>query len=146
MKEIKKEPPEHDVLIINAQDYISYGDDMTTTIGPSDIGTITIGSNTPVNYPLFTDTEDLLDRHSMNKLTVDHKVTAHELLKLKESVPDYADEIKNNIAKKAAQEVSKKMTYTKKQDVESDTHHFIGRVWVFTEEELKQLIEEARNV
>jgi len=114
--------------------------DMTT-------GSITI-SNGGVGYgtiAMSVITDDLLDKYEFNKLTVDHKVSAHELLKLKDTVPTYADEIKENLAKNASRELVKKMTFTKKHDVDSDVHHFIGRVWVFTEEELKKLIEEVKH-
>jgi hypothetical protein len=114
--------------------------DMTT-------GSITI-SNTSGNYgtiAMGVITDDLLDKYEFNKLTVDHKVSAHELLKLKDTVPTYADEIKENLAKNASRELVKKITFTKKHDVDSDVHHFIGRVWVFTEEELRKLIEEVKH-
>jgi hypothetical protein len=114
--------------------------DMTT-------GSITI-SNTSGSYgsiAMGVITDDLLDKYEFNKLTVDHKVSAHELLKLKDTVPTYADEIKENLAKNASRELVKKITFTKKHDVDSDVHHFIGRVWVFTEEELRKLIEEVKH-
>lgn len=113
--------------------------DMTT-------GSITISSGgTYGTIAMGLMTDDLLDKYEFNKLTVDHKVSAHELLKLKDTVPTYADEIKENLAKNASRELVKKMTFTKKHDVDSDVHHFIGRVWVFTEEELKKFIEEVKN-
>jgi len=90
-------------------------------------------------------TEDLLDKYEFNKVVVDHKVQAQELLKLKEVAPDYANEIKENLAKNAARDIIKKMSFTRKHDINSDVHHFIGRVWVFTEDELKKLIEEVKN-
>ena len=127
--------------------------DMTT-------GSITI-SNTSGSYgtiAMGVITDNLLDKYEyfnflkkqkvnkmFNKITVDHTVAAHELLKLKDTVPTYADEIKENLAKNASRELVKKMTFTKKHDMNSDVHHFIGRVWVFTEEELKKLIEEVKN-
>jgi len=122
---------------------------VTLPVGISDMttGSITI-SNTSGNYgtiAMGVITDDLLDKYEFNKLTVDHKVAAHELLKLKDTVPTYADEIKENLAKNASRELVKKMTFTKKHDVDSDVHHFIGRVWVFTEEELKKFIEEVKN-
>ena len=122
---------------------------VTLPVGISDMttGSITI-SNTSGNYgtiAMGVITDDLLDKYEFNKLTVDHKVSAHELLKLKDTVPTYADEIKENLAKNASRELVKKMTFTKKHDVDSDVHHFIGRVWVFTEEELKKFIEEVKN-
>lgn len=90
--------------------------------------------------------DDVLDKWEMNTFVIDHKVSEHEILKLKEVAPDYASEIKENIAKNLARDITKKVTFTKKKEVDSDTHHFIGRVWCFTTEELKQLIEDARNV
>jgi hypothetical protein len=122
---------------------------VTLPVGISDMttGSITI-SNTSGSYgtiAMGVITDDLLDKYEFNKLTVDHKVSAHELLKLKDTVPTYADEIKENLAKNASRELVKKMTFTKKHDVDSDVHHFIGRVWVFTEEELKKFIEEVKN-
>ena len=122
---------------------------VTLPVGISDMttGSITI-SNTSGSYgtiAMGVITDDLLDKYEFNKLTVDHKVSAHELLNLKDTVPTYADEIKENLAKNASRELVKKMTFTKKHDVDSDVHHFIGRVWVFTEEELKKFIEEVKN-
>ena len=107
--------------------------------------TTTVSSNTYGSIAMGVITDDLLDKYEFNKLTVDHKVSAHELLKLKDTVPTYADEIKENLAKNASRELVKKMTFTKKHDVDSDVHHFIGRVWVFTEEELRKLIEEVKH-
>jgi hypothetical protein len=86
------------------------------------------------------DMEDFLDTHSFNKITVEHKVAEFELAKLRETVPTYADEIKENLSKNLARDIIKKATFTKKHSIDSDTHHFLGRVWVFTEGELKDLI------
>jgi hypothetical protein len=121
----------------------------TTTIAPV-MDSITIGTTTSANYGTIsispTLVDDLLDKYEFNKLTVEHKVTEFELMKLKDTVPTYADEIKENLAKNASRELVKKMTFTKKHDINTDAHHFIGRVWVFTEDELKKLIEEVKNV
>lgn len=119
----------------------------TTTMSPS-MGSIIIGA-TGSNYGTLTmsatATEDLLERYELNYVTVEHKVAAHELLKLKEVAPTYADEIKENLSRSVAREIIKKTSFTKKLDIDADVHHFIGRVWVFTDEELKKLIEEARK-
>jgi len=122
----------------------------TTTMSPSMdtiTGSITIGSSN--SYGTLTmspsTTEDLLERHELNLLTVEHKVTEFELMKLKDTVPTYADEIKENLSRNIAREIIKKTSFTKKRDLDADVHHFIGRVWVFTEDELKKLIEEARK-
>lgn len=84
--------------------------------------------------------EDPLDEYVMNRVTIDHKVTAQELLKLQSTAPDYATEIKEAIAKEISREVSKKVSYKKKHDKDTDVHHFIGRVWVFSDEELKAIL------
>lgn len=108
--------------------------------------TITVSNTSSVlgiNIPF--DMENFLDEHSFNKFTVDHKVQEHELMKLKETVPTYIDEIKENLSKNLARDIIKKTTFTKKKDIDADVHHFLGRVWVFTEDELKSLIEEARK-
>ncbi len=85
--------------------------------------------------------DQIMDEHSLNRIAVDHKVTAAELLKLQEVAPDYASEIKENIAKNLARDIAKKVMFKKKHDKDADVHHFIGRVWVFTDEELKELLQ-----
>jgi hypothetical protein len=112
---------------------------------------ITIGAmGSSTNYGTLTisptATEDLLERYELNLLTVEHKVTEFELMKLKDTVPTYADEIKENLSRNISREIIKKASFTKKRDVDADVHHFIGRVWVFTEDELKKLLEEAKRV
>ena len=109
---------------------------MFTTVAPVTTAAITgstISANTFVP-------EDQLDKYAMNRFAVDHKVTAQELLKLQEVAPDFAKEIKENIAKNLAREIATKVSYTKKHDKDTDVHHFIGRVWVFSEEELKGIL------
>lgn len=104
---------------------------------------MTIGAST---ITIRDSEEDLMERWIMNRVTIDHKVQEQELMKLKEVAPDYANEIKENLAKNAARDMIKKVTFTKKHDKDADVHHFIGRVWCFTEQELKEFIKEARNV
>ena len=122
---------------------------MTTSSGTSAIvngGTITGTTATTATIGSYFDVEDFLDEHIFNRVTIDHKVQEQELLKLKEVAPDYANEIKENLSKNAARDIMKKMTFTKKHDKDADVHHFIGRVWVFTEDEIRNLLLEARNV
>ena len=120
----------------------------TTTITPTD--TITISAVGSTSYGTIslspTAVEDLMERHELNLLTVEHKVTEFELMKLKDTVPTYADEIKENLSRNLSREIIKKASFTKKLNVDADVHHFIGRVWVFTEDELKKLLEEAKRV
>lgn len=104
---------------------------------------MTISSNT-VKSNTVSSPEDLLDEFEMNRFAVDHKVTEVELMKLKEVAPDYASEIKENIAKNLARDITKKITYKKKHDKDADVHHFIGRVWVFTDEEMLEIARRIR--
>lgn len=99
------------------------------------------GSSVSIKEP----TEDLMEKWIMNRVTIDHKVQEQELMRLKEVAPDYANEIKENLAKNAARDMIKKITFTKKHDKDADVHHFIGRVWCFTEQELKEFIKEVKN-
>jgi len=128
--------------------YGSHDPFTTITIGNGNGGTVSgmigVGSGGIVRVSGF-DMEDFLDTHSLNKITVEHKVAEFELAKLKETVPTYVDEIKENLSKNLARDIIKKTTFTKKHNVDSDTHHFLGRVWVFTEDELKNLIQGVRN-
>jgi hypothetical protein len=119
----------------------------TTTITPT-MDSITIAGGVSsygtISLPP-TAVEDLMERHELNLLTVEHKVTEFELMKLKDTVPTYADEIKENLSRNLSREIIKKASFTKKRDVDADVHHFIGRVWVFTEDELKKILEEAKH-
>lgn len=126
-----------DLGIITSTGIMPITSSVTTTTMSGSIGSITISSE---------QTEDLMEKWIFNRVTIDHKVQEQELMKLKEVAPDYANEIKENLSKNAARDIIKKMSFTKKHDKDADVHHFIGRVWVFTEEELKQFIKEARSV
>ena len=122
-----------------------------TTVGAVGASHITIstGSTGATSYGTLlaqpTSIDDLMERHEFNRITVAHKVASHELMKLKEVAPTYVEEIKENLAKNSAREIVKKMTFTKKLDIDADVHHFIGRVWVFTNEELIELLKEAQK-
>jgi hypothetical protein len=128
-----------DSVTITSYPIISNGGAVTGTITTSAASYGTISASP-------TATEDLMERHELNLLTVEHKVTEFELMKLKDTVPTYADEIKENLSKNLAREIIKKASFTKKRDLDADVHHFIGRVWVFTEDELKKILEEAKRV
>ena len=132
---------------INIGDYIT-GTTVTSASAYGSTAAIISGSGitAPLTFHKHFDIENFLDEHSFNKFTVDHKLQEHEFMKLKETVPTFADEIKENLSKNLARDIIKKATFTKKKDVDADVHHFLGRVWVFTEDELKNLINEARNV
>jgi hypothetical protein len=127
--------------------YEDKGCSITTTISPNtfNMGSVTTSSGAGSITPMRTPTEVILDRYQLNEITVQHRVQEFELMKLRESNVDYATEIKHNLAKWASEEVTNKMTFTKKTEIDSDTHSFRGRVWVFSKEELIKMIEEIRN-
>jgi len=114
------------------------------TMGSVSSITTTAGGTGSIS-PMRTPAEVILDRYQLNEITVQHRVQEFELMKLRESNVDYATEIKHNLAKHASEEVTSKMTFTKKTEINTDTHSFRGRVWVFSKEELIKMIEEIRN-
>lgn len=89
--------------------------------------------------------EDVLEKYEFNQFVVEYKVQEQELLKLKETNVNYTDEIKEVMAKNCAREFIKKLSFSKKHNVETDTHSFRGRAWVFTREELVGLIEDVKK-
>lgn len=122
-------------------------------------GTMTFGS-TGINtaIPIFTNSgtvstiqmpkaslEYLLDTYEMNQIVVEHKLQEHELMKLKDADVNFADHIKSNLTKTAAEKIVQKMSFTKIKDPNMDVTSFRGRVWVFTKDELEQLIKDAQN-
>ena len=123
--------------------YEDMNSSVTITSSPmmGSASTITTSSNIPMRTPA----EVILDRYQLNEITVQHRVQEFEMMKLRESNVDYATEIKRNLAKMASEEVTNKMTFTKKTEMDSDTHSFRGRVWVFSKEELIKMIEEIIN-
>jgi hypothetical protein len=117
------------------------GTGLTTISGSVSVNTISTGA---INVKGL-DAEDVLDKYILNQIVVEHKVTEHEMLKIQETSPDYAEHIKENLTKNAARDIVKKMSFTKKKDVDADVTCFRGRVWVFTKEELLQVIEDVKN-
>jgi hypothetical protein len=139
----------NDDIVINSgavTGSITMADGTYGVVTSNGISPLTMNTASTISIRQPFDIEDFLDEHIMNRVTVSHKVQEQELMKLKEVAPDYATEIKENIAKNCARDMTKKLTFTKKHDKDADVHHFIGRVWMFTEDELKNLINEARNV
>jgi hypothetical protein len=90
-------------------------------------------------------TQDILDQFALNEFVVEHRVQEQELIKLKEQNVDYADAIKENMAKNMARDVVKKISFTKKFEQDTFNHSFRGRCWVFTKEEMINLIEAIKN-
>ena len=122
----------------------SNGTGLTTS--PLYGSTITMSNTTTgiISFPKAT-TEYILDTYEMNHVVVEHKLQEHELMKLKEADVNFADHIKGNLTKLAAAKVVQKMSFTKVKDPNMDVTSFRGRVWVFTREELEQLIKDAQN-
>jgi hypothetical protein len=116
----------------------------TGAVSGSAIGTITTTAATST-VSMRPNVDEVVDRYALNEFVVEHRIQEFELMKLRESNVDYADVIKNNLAKMASRDIIKKMTFTKKHEINSDTHSFRGRVWVFTKDELTQMIQEIKN-
>lgn len=128
---------------------ITHADEYTIASGSGSSGQMYTTGATGVisNAPKMKrpQAEQILDRYALNELVVQHRVQEFELMKLRETDVDYAEHIKQNLAKNASEQVVKKMTFTKKTDKDTDTHSFRGRVWIFSKEELLQMIGEIRN-
>lgn len=141
-------PDEDEILNMPMGSVVAIDDSYKIVTGNGTLSTIGTGlSANAITMPAAisggtfnTWVEDPLEKYAMNRFAVDHKVTAAELLKLQEVAPDYAKEIKENIAKNLGRDIATKVSYTKKHDKDTDVHHFIGRVWVFSEEELKGIL------
>lgn len=123
-------------------------DDLITITSTGAMPTHSISSASTITMnatPITATPEYVLDTFEMNQVVVEHKVQEQELLKLKETSPDFADHIKANLTKATAEKIVQKMAFTKTKDKDMDVHSFRGRVWVFTKEELLDLIRTAQN-
>ena len=107
-------------------------------VGVTDTSTATYAQVTQLT------TKELLDRYEMNEFFIEHRIQEQELLKLKETA-DYADHIKDNMAKNMARQIVKKISFTKTHEVDVGVHSYRGRCWVFTKEELINLIKEIKD-
>ena len=115
------------------------------TTSPLYGSTITMATSTnTISFPKSS-VEYLLDTYEMNQVVVEHKLQEHELMKLKEADVNFADHIKSNLTKTAAGKIVQKMSFTKVKDPDMDVTSFRGRIWIFTKEELEQLIKDAQN-
>lgn len=134
-----------DITISNIDDLkINTG---SSWVGVSNVTTAVSNSNlTSATISIAKESlEDTLDKYMLNEFTIEHRVQEQEMLKLKQEFPDYADHIKENIAKNMARDLVKKIAFSKKKDIDADVHSFRGRVWVFTKEELLEFIKEVKK-
>ena len=118
---------------------------MNTTITTSSMPMVMTSASSLTIKSAASTASEIFDKYEMNELTVEHKVQEFELMKLRETDVNYAEVIKENLAKMASREVIKKASFTKKKDLDTETTSFRARVWVFTKDELNQLIEDIRN-
>ena len=116
-----------------------------TSTGAMPTHSISSANTISVNAAPVATIDYVLDTYEMNQVVVEHKLQEQELLKLKETTPDFADHIKVNLTKSTAEKIVQKMAFTKTKDKDMDVHSFRGRVWVFTKEELIDLIRTAQN-
>lgn len=76
--------------------------------------TITTSSGTGMSsVSIRTSADEIFDRYALNEYIVEHRVQEFELMKLRETNVDYAEIIKDNLAKMAAKDLIKKMSFTK---------------------------------
>ena len=87
----------------------------------------------------------LLDTYEMNQIVVEHKLQEQELMTLRTADVDFANHIKVNLTTRTAERIVQKMSFTKVKDPVMDVTSFRGRIWVFTKDELEQLIKDAQN-
>ena len=124
---------------------------MTTILGATGVsGSITSGAGNNWNGSALTvapvfDSREVLDRYALCEMIAEHKVQEQELLKLQEVDINYAQAIKDNLTKKVCEMITPRMAFTKIKDKDLDVHSFRGRIWVFTKDELDQLIKDVRN-
>lgn len=111
-------------------------------IAPTTVDTVSISTAGKVDINF----DAIFEQNCMQRLAIDHKISEHEFIKMKETNPAFADEIKEKIARDLSSEVAKRTTYTKRTDKDLDVHHFIGRAWVFSDSELKDFIRNILNV
>ena len=133
---------------MNDLNILNMGEDLITITSTGAMPTHSISTASTITMnasPVKSTPEYVLDTFEMNQIVVEHKVQEQELLKLKETSPDFADHIKANLTKATAEKIVQKMAFTKTKDKDMDVHSFRGRVWVFTKEELLDLIRTAQN-
>jgi hypothetical protein len=106
---------------------------------------VTANQGVGSGFTIKVNPDDMLEKYEFNQFVVEHKVQEQELLTLKEQNVNYAEEIKEAMAKNCAREFIKKLSFSKKHDPDTSTHSFRGRVWVFTREELVSLIEDVKQ-
>ncbi len=89
--------------------------------------------------------EEILDTYDLNQVMCEYKLAEFELMKMRDEDPNYSETIKTAIANKISSDVVKKVSFTMKKDKDTDVNYFRGRAYVFTKQELIDLIKEVRK-
>lgn len=89
--------------------------------------------------------EEILDTYELNQIMCEYKLAEFELMKMRDEDPNYSETIKTAIANKISSDVVKKVSFTMKKDKDTDVNYFRGRAYVFTKQELIDLIKEVRK-
>jgi hypothetical protein len=116
-----------------------------STISAVGSGFATLSPNTSYTVPKDR-IEEILDMYDLNQIMCEHKLAEFELMKLRTDDPNYTETIKTTIANKISGDVVKKVSFTMKKDKDADVNYFRGRAYVFTKQELIDLIKEVRSV
>jgi hypothetical protein len=117
------------------------------TINSSLVTSSSIMSNGTISQVVPVDRiEEILDTYDLNQVMCEYKLAEFELMKMRDEDPNYSETIKNTIANKISSDVVKKVSFTMKKDKDMDVNYFRGRAYVFTKQELIDLIKEVRSV
>jgi hypothetical protein len=118
----------------------------SVTVSSISPGTFGISNSSATSTPLTVANviEHIIESYELNEMVVEHRVQSQEMLKLKEQNVDFADVIKENMSKNMARQITKKISFTKKYEADTDVHSYRGRCWVFTKEEMIQLIKDIK--
>lgn len=113
----------------------------------SSMVTSSIMSNGTISQVVPVDRiEEILDTYDLNQVMCEYKLAEFELMKMRDEDPNYSETIKTAIANKISSDVVKKVSFTMKKDKDADVNYFRGRAYVFTKQELIDLIKEVRSV
>lgn len=104
---------------------------------------------TPKEILYYEMINDTLGKYELNHLTVELRMAEFELANIKEINPtDYVNIIKDKMTQSLSKQMVDRIAFTKRVDVDDGSHRFMGRVWVFTEHEFKEMLLDltAKNI
>ncbi|CAB4168071.1 hypothetical protein UFOVP1666_152 [uncultured Caudovirales phage] len=89
---------------------------------------------------------DALDKYELNHITVELKMAEFELIKMKEiDAVGYGENIKSKLRDDLSRQLINKISFTKSKDPNMDSTSFKGRVWIFNDIEMDNLIADVKH-